>query len=112
MINTELIRAQIETSEDWRGWCKKIPELHFDNDWNVRIIPLFAGALTRFVISKNNKNVSVYFDGYSKLGFMYDENDNPIPYFEIYSSTDSDVRRYYLNETEKMMNDIREVLNS
>lgn len=55
MINTELIRAQIETSEDWRGWCKKIPELHFDNDWNVRIIPPFAGALTRFVISKNNK---------------------------------------------------------
>lgn len=43
---------------------------------------------------------------------MYDENDNPIPYFEIYSSTDSDVRRYYLNETEKMMKDIREVLNN
>lgn len=111
MINTELIRAQIETSEDWRGWCKKIPELRFDNDWNVRIIPPFAGALTRFVISKNNKSVSVYLDGYSELGFMYDKNDNPVPYFEIYPAPDSDTRRYFLNETEEMMNDIREVLN-
>lgn len=111
MINTELIRAQIETSEDWRGWCKKIPELHFDSDWNVKIIPPFAGALIRFVISKNNKSVSVYFDGYSKLGYMYDENDNAIPYFEIYPSPNSDIRRYFLNETEEMMNDIREVLN-
>lgn len=42
---------------------------------------------------------------------MYDKNDNPIPYFEIYHAPDSDTRRYFLNETEEMMNDIREVLN-
>ena len=42
---------------------------------------------------------------------MYDKNDNPIPNFEINHAPDSDTRRYFLNETEEMMNDIREVLN-
>ena len=32
--------------------------------------------------------------------------------FEIYPSPDLDIRRYFLNETEEMMNDIREVLNN
>lgn len=39
------------------------------------------------------------------------KNDNPIPYFEIYPAPDSDTRRYFLNETEEMMNNIRKVLN-
>ena len=107
-----LKRSEIETAEKWREWCKRMPDLQFDADWKVRIIPPFAGALARFIVSKGDKHVSVYFDAYSQLGFMYDENDNPIPYFEIYPAPDTDdVRRYYLNETDAMLGDIRKVLN-
>ena len=39
-----------------------------------------------FVVKYNDKSVSVYFDGYSELGLMYDNNDEPIPYFEAVES--------------------------
>lgn len=113
MIDSFMERSLIETREEWRSkWVNEIPYLHFDADWEVKIIPPFAGALARFIVKKGNRTVSVYFDGYSQLGYMYDANDNPIPYFEIYPSPNSeDVKRYYINETEEMLNDIRTVLN-
>ena len=112
MIDDILARSMVETKEEWRKWCDKIPCLHFDSDWNIKIIPPFAGALIRFIVSKNNKTVSVYFDGYSKLGYMYDSHDKPIPYFEIYPAPDSDdVKRYYIDETDEMLNDIKKVLD-
>ena len=101
-------RFQIESNERWREWGEKLPYFKFDSDWEVKIIPAFAGALVRFVIKKNDKTVSVYFDSESKLGYMYDENGNPIPYFEIYTNS---TYRYLLDETEKMINDIRKYLN-
>lgn len=110
MTDLILERSVIESKEEWRSkWVKEIPYLHFDADWEVKIIPPFAGALARFIVKKGDKTVSVYFDGYSQLGWMYDENDNPIPYFEIYPYHD-DVKRYYIDETEEMLNDIRAIL--
>ena len=53
--------------------------------------------------------MSVYFDAYSQLGFMYD-NEQPIPYFEYYDGVDA--HRYYLDEAEQMMRDIRNFLNN
>lgn len=105
----EMERGKIEHAEDWRGWCYKIPAIQFDSAWNVRVIPPFAGALARFWIEYNNKWVSVYFDGFSRLGWMMDSNDNPIPYYEMYDGDDT--TRYYLDETDQMMEDIRKVLN-
>lgn len=106
-----ILRSRVEREENWREWCGKIPPLHFDSDWDVYIIPPFGGALTRVVVKKNGKQVSVYFDAYSLLGYMYNE-DKPIPYFEIYPSPDGEPRRYLLDETERMMEDIRTVLNT
>ena len=111
-INLYWKRSEVEQGEKWREWCDKIPNLKFDKDWEVRIIPPFAGALARFIVFKGNKRVSVYFDGFSKLRFVINENNEPIPYYETYPSPDSDdVKRYYINETEEMLNDIRKVLN-
>lgn len=67
-------------------------------------------AIIRFWISHNNKKVSVYFDAYSELGWMVDENDNPVPYFEVYDG--EDCQRYYMNESEQMMEDIKNFLNN
>lgn len=91
-------------------WIKEIPVLHFEKEWDVRIIPPFGGAVIRFWIWHNNKKVSVYFDAYSELGYVYDENNNPIPYFEYYDG--EDCYRYYMDEVEQMMEDIKKFLNS
>ena len=111
-MNDDIMRNMVESKEEWRKWCTEIPHLHFNSDWDVKIIPPFAGALIRFVVSKNNKSVSVYFDGYSRLGYMYDSNDKPIPYFEIYPFSDSnDAKIYYIDETDEMLIDIKEILD-
>lgn len=54
--------------------------------------------------------MSVYFDAYSELGWMCDKDEQPIPYFEYYDGVD--VHRYYFDESEQMMADIRNFLNN
>ena len=41
---------------------------------------------------------------------MYDDEGNPIPYFEYYDG--EDCHRYYIDESEEMMNDIKNFLES
>lgn len=35
VINDILLRGKVEKEEQWRSWCKKMPKLHFDPDWEV-----------------------------------------------------------------------------
>lgn len=109
-VEAAMIISRYESLQECRWWAAKIPSLHFEKEWDVKIVPPFAGALIRFTIDYNGKHVSVYFDGYSELGYMYDDNDNPIPYFEYYDG--EDIHRYYMNESEQMMEDIKSFLNS
>ena len=109
-INETMLISKYEQIQNYRAWGTRIPSLHFEKEWDVKIIPPFGGALIRFTIDHNGKHVSVYFDGYSRLGWMYDSNDNPVPYFEYYDGEDT--HRYLMNETEQMMADIKEFLNN
>lgn len=104
------IISDYERTQECRKWAGEIPALHFEKEWDVHIIPPFAGAVIRFWIDYNNKHVSVYFDAYSELGYAYDENNEPIPYFEYYDG--EDCYRYHMNESEKMMEDIKTFFNS
>lgn len=105
-IDNYIKRFEIEKEENWREITKDIPTLHFDKEWEVKIIPPFSGAIARFIIMKDDKQIcSIYLDWYGKLGAM-DE-----PYYELYPF-ENDVRRYLLNETEDMMNDIRILFSS
>lgn len=106
----EMTRYMIERIEKWREWANEMPKLHFNSDWEVTIIPAYAGALVRFIVSKGDKRVSVYFDTLSRLGCMREEDGEPIPYFEIYPYKD-DVKRYFINETEELLNDISKILD-
>lgn len=99
----EMKRYQIESEEEWRKTIKEIPTLNFKKEWNIRIIPPFGGAMARFVIEYNNKSISVYLDFYDRLGIVGQ------PYYEMYDGTNT--IRYYLNESDEMMNDIDKVLN-
>ena len=109
-IKTAMIIEEYERVQEYRKWQNEIPALHFEKEWNVRIIPPFRGAIIRFWINYNNKHVSVYFDAYSELGYMIDENGEPIPYFEYYDG--EECYRYYIDETERMMADIKAFLES
>lgn len=61
----------------------------------------------RFVVLQQ---VWLYFDAYSELRWVYDEDEQPIPYFEYYDGEDA--HRYYLDESEQMMTDIRNFLDN
>lgn len=104
-----VLRVKIETSENWQHWAKAIPFLRFRNDWEVQIVPPVNDATTRFVIRKDDIYVSVYFDANSQLGYMYDDDGKPIPYFEAIA-TNGFEGRYLLNETDQMMDDIANAL--
>ena len=97
-------RREVEWQENWREWWENAPKLKFKEEWEVKIIPPTQGAMIRFVVFKGEKRVSVYLDTMDRLGCM------GRPYFEIYPYED-DVKRYLLDETEEMMNDIEEELN-
>jgi hypothetical protein len=105
-----LIITKYEKLQEHRRWQNEVQVIHFEKEWEVRIIPPFSGAVIRFTIDYNGKHVSVYFDGYSELGWMVDEEENPIPYFEYYDGFET--YRYLINETEEMMKDIKNFLES
>jgi hypothetical protein len=98
----EMLRYEVERSEKWRDWCPQIPKLHFKEEWEVKIIPPFGGAIARFTVSYNHKHCSIYLDCYSRLGLV-DE-----PYWEIYC--DGECARFFLNEHEEMMEHIQNCL--
>ena len=98
-------RQLVERHEKWNKWCANIPKLHFKEDWDVRIIPPFMGALIRFTVSKGDRSVSVYLDVNSSLAPINE------PYYEIYDGTD--IMRFLMNEEDakEMMDVIDKVLN-
>lgn len=108
-IKETMLIIDYERLQEHRKWMTKMPSLHFEREWDVKIIPPFGGVLTRFTIDHNGKHVSVYFDGYSELGWMYDDDNNPIPYFEYYDGEDT--HRYLMDEVDEMMEDIKNFLN-
>lgn len=89
-----------------REWINKIPYLKFHSSHEVRVIPPFAGVTInwntiRFNVKHKDKAVSVYLDCYNNLGYM-DE-----PYWEVYP-IQGDAFRCLLNETDKLLNAIKE----
>jgi hypothetical protein len=110
-VDELLTIAHYDNIQESKKWNKKLPVFHFKQEWNVRIIPPFQGAIIRFTIKYNGKRVSVYFDGYSRLGQMHDSNYKPIPYFQCTYEKDS-IKYYYLDESENMMKDIETFLES
>ena len=99
-----LDRPTLEHEENWREWVRKIPSINFKNDWAVTVIPPFASAMARFLVKKNNKEVSVYLDCYDNLGFVGE------PYWEIHPYKD-DVHRVLMNDIDELTQLLSEVLD-
>jgi len=115
----ETIR-RYEDLQEFSKWRYEVPELQFKSDWTVQILPAFGGAIIRFYIRKETAFVSVYLDAHDRLGYGSTatmHTGNPTPYWEMYPYVcsdypdDHDSRRFYLNETDKLLNDIEYSLN-
>ncbi len=90
-------RFKIEEQDQWRESIEKIPFLKFPADWQVQVIPPFAGAMARFRVRlPSGKEKSVYLDFYDRLGYC------GFPYWEVYPY-DGDVGRCAINETEELL---------
>ena len=100
----DMQRYNIEYEENWKKWCKEIPKLKFESDWEVKIIPPFGGAMVRFTIDYNGNHVSVYLDVNDSLGCMGE------PYWEIYDGKE-EPQRFSMYDTDELMNGINELLN-
>lgn len=99
-----LKRYEVELNEEWRKWVEKIPHLQFKEDWNIKIIPPFGGAIARFLVEKGGNRISVYLDCFDNLGAVGK------PYWEIYSY-EGDPCRVLMNDTDELMKIIAEVLD-
>lgn len=73
------------------------PRLRFPAEFEIEILPPFAGALFRFRVWAGETWVSVYCDDIDAFGSM------GRPYYEIYPDERDDTRRFWPDETEAMM---------
>lgn len=90
--------------QESRDWISEIPALHFPSDWDVQLIPPFSGALVRFRVNPTVESISVYLDGYERLG-IFDG-----PYWEVYPYAD-DVARFAMDDTDGLLAAIQEVID-
>ncbi len=104
-VNSTIKRSEVESGEKWAEINKEIPTLNFKEEWNVKIIPPYSGAVARFIIIREDEMVcSVYLDWYDRLGCFGS------PYYELFPFED-DIKRYSLTETDELMKDINELWN-
>ncbi len=73
------VKSLYDATFETREWVDDIPSLRFKEEWEVQIIPPFGGALIRFLVSANDKFLSVYLDGYNMLGGVRGET-----YWEVF----------------------------
>lgn len=88
-----------------KKWLEEIPFIKFDKDWEIKIVPPFMGAVVRFRVKSGTKEISVYLDCYSVLGFASS------PYWEAYP-IGGDTARFGLKDTEDLLKAIREEIKN
>jgi|AntAceMinimDraft_18_1070375.scaffolds.fasta_scaffold06517_7 hypothetical protein len=97
---------EVEKIQEYDKWIKEIPFFKFPKDWEIQIIPPFAGAVIRFRVRRNkSEEISVYLDCYGRLGA------EEKPYWEIYPYKD-DTYRCGIFEIPKLLNAIDRALGN
>lgn len=100
-------RLKAESEENWREWSNKMEFIDFKDEWKIRIVPPFTGAMVRFQITTEDidGSVSVYLDCHSNLGVTKN------PYWEVYNYEEPPERILYEEGTEKLLELIEDKLN-
>lgn len=88
--------------------AEDIPFISFPKHWEVKLIPPYGLAAIRFLVrlkDKPSQVMSVYFDTHDKLGCMGK------PYWEIHPDINGDCSRFTIDETDKLISTIEDVLS-
>jgi hypothetical protein len=93
-----------EQSELFRSWWDKIPHVPFKPHWDVRAVPPFEGAIVRYRIQHNGKEISVYLDAYDALCAVGQ------PYWEVQPRDDDDTFRCLMHEVADLVSAIGRAL--
>ena len=95
----------------WDEWGNVIPFAKFKEDWFVKILFPFGGAMIRFLVKKkiDGESVSVYLDCNNFLGSISNDH-TPQPYWEIYPH-DGDTLRVPMEDVDVLVRGIEEALN-
>lgn len=87
-------------------YMREVPYLKFDADWEIKVLLPFAGAMLRFMVKKQDVEISVYLDCFGNLGAVSH------PYWEIYPAENGDCFRCDMSDTDSLINEIRKSINS
>ena len=114
IIQSTVQRAELEALEEWRELAFKMPRLQFKSDWQVQIMPPFGFVTCRFRVYKGDKDISVYFDYWSRTG-AFGEDPFITPFWEIYPVLQEDGSqdnvRFAMHDTEGLLAAIDQELN-
>lgn len=92
------LSSEMEKTFEWKKWTDEIPFIKFPKDWEVKIIPPFAGAVVRFLVNTpKRKRISVYLDCYENLGYFGG------PHWEVYPDKDDNNARFAMSDTEGLL---------
>jgi hypothetical protein len=79
-------RYRVESQQKWREEIETMPWITFPAGWKVQIIPPFGDAVVRFRVTLPSGAMrSVYLDARHSLGAWRGEENDPMPYWEVYS---------------------------
>lgn len=103
--NSRLDRLKMEDKEQWMEWADRIPYLPFKAGWEIKPMPGWFGAMTRFGVRKGEAHVSVYLDVYSRLcGKLPGHPD--WPHWEIYPDAEGNNERIAMDDVAELIEKI------
>lgn len=105
-MDIAVMRFMGKQSAEQRAWYDKMPRIPFPNDWDVRAVPPFGGAMVRYRIQRGGAEVSVYMDAHDKLGCVGQ------PYWEIHPNPEGECDRFLLREVDDLVAGIAAALDA
>lgn len=93
------LRMALDELDQMNPLMFTIPNIHFKEGWNVKVLPGYMGAFARFRV---NDFISIYLDMFDRLGYYGS------PYWELHDG--SDTLRFSMEDTEGLLSCINQLI--
>lgn len=97
------LSSQVDREYEYNKWLTKIPYFALPVDYEIKVIPPFGGAVSRFLVRDRKKHraaVSVYLDCYEMLGYFGE------PYWEMYPNIVGGVSKFPMSDVDSLLENI------